>query len=359
MFFCVIRVVKRVWKIISRLLLAVVLTVYVVVALVNYSIVQSFAGAVAGNYFSREWGGELRIGSLHAMPFDHLILDHVLWVSPTGDTLFDGEQVRVSFNHFPFDGEGLDLERVYLKNAYYHFATQGKSNINLKFLIDYYKARRKPYLEPETPRAPFYVKARELVLDGVHYKMDLPDHRERVYPYGVQIPHMEFLDIHGKFRNVHVINDDVTCRIVRLATRERSGFRVVDIEGDVHVSPYEIIARNFRVQTAKSTIVCDAELHYDTWNGMSNYLHTVQHSAVLKEGTSVAMSDVAYWAPVLWGIEAQAEAIGSASGTIDNLSTDMLVRWGENSSALVAGTVRGLPVIDTTEFDVDIEHYRK
>ncbi len=358
MFFCVIRVVKRVWKIISRLLLAVVLTVYVVVALVNYSIVQSFAGAVAGNYFSREWGGELRIGSLHAMPFDHLILDHVLWVSPTGDTLFDGEQVRVSFNHFPFDGEGLDLERVYLKNAYYHFATQGKSNINLKFLIDYYKARRKPHPEPETPHAPFYVKARELVLDGVHYKMDLPDHRERVYPYGVQIPHMEFLEIRGKFRNVHVINDDVTCRIVRLATRERSGFRVVDIEGDVHVSPYEIIARNFRVQTAKSTIVCDAELHYDTWKGMSDYLHTVQHSAVLKEGTSVAMSDVAYWAPVLWGIEAQAEAIGSASGTIDNLSTDMLVRWGENSSALVAGTVRGLPVIDTTEFDVDIEHLR-
>jgi hypothetical protein len=132
----------------------------------------------------------------------------------------------------------------------------------------------------------------------------------------------------------------------------------VDIEGDVHVSPYEIIARNFRVQTAKSTIVCDAELHYDTWKGMSDYLHTVQHSAVLKEGTSVAMSDVAYWAPVLWGIEAQAEAIGSASGTIDNLSTDMLVRWGENSSALVAGTVRGLPVIDTTEFDVDIEHLR-
>ncbi|MBR1549586.1 MAG: translocation/assembly module TamB domain-containing protein [Bacteroidales bacterium] len=349
---------KKVWKIVSRLLLGLALTVYVVVALVNYSVVQSFAGAVAGNYFSKEWGCELSIGSLHAMPFDHLILDHVLWVAPDGDTLFDGEKISVTFNHFPFDGNGLDLERVQLKNAYYHFATTGGSNINLKFLIDYYKARRDPHPKEKPPKGPFTVKAKTLILDNVHYKMDLPDNRQTVYPYGVQIPHMEFFNINAKIRNVLVMNDDVTCNIVRFATRERSGFTLKDMRGDIHVSPYEIVAHNMRVVTGRSTIVTDAELHYDTWKGMKGYVSTVQHQATLKEGTHVAMSDVAYWAPVLWGIEAEAEAEGSAWGTIDSLTTDMMVRWGESSTALVAGRVRGLPTIDTTDFDVNIEHLR-
>ena len=346
------------WKILYRTLLALALTLYVVVALLNYSLVQSVAGTIAGNYFSREWGGTISIGSLHASPFDHLILDHVLWVSPTGDTLFDGESVRVTFNRFPFDGHGLDLDRVHLKNAYYHFATSGGNDINLKFLIDYYKARRNPNPKDKPPREPFTVKAKTLILDNVHYKMDLPDHRQKVYPYGVQIPHMEFFAINAKIRDVLVANDDVTCRIVRFATRERSGFTLKDMRGDIHVNRYEIVARNMRVVTAKSTIITDATLRYNTWKGMKGYVSTVQHDATLKEGTHVAMSDVAYWAPVLWGIEAEAEAVGSAHGTIDSLATDMLVRWGDASSALLVGIVRGLPRIDTTSFDVDIQHLR-
>ena len=305
---------KRVWKIISRVLLALGLTVYIVVALVNYSIVQSFAGAVAGNYFSKEWGGELRIGSLHAMPFDHLLLDHVLWVSPTNDTIFNGEAIHVRFSHFPFDGHGLDLDYVRLKNAYYHFETHGGKDINLKFLIDYYKKKSKQ--QSSKKHEPFVVKAKTLIMDNVHYKMDLPDHRKTVYPYGVQIPHMEFFEINAKIKDVLVKNDDVTCRIVRFTTRERSGFILRDLKGDVHVSPYGIIAHNMRVETGASTIVTDAELRYNTWKGINGYVSTVQHNAVLKEGTRVQMSDVAYWAPVLWGIDAVAEAEGTATGTI-------------------------------------------
>ena len=346
---------KKAWKIISRVLLGLWLTVYVVVALANYSIVQSYAGAVAGSYFSKEWGGKLSIGSLHAMPFDHLILDNVLWVSPTNDTLFNGESVRVSFDKFPFDGTGLTLNRVHLKNVYYHLGIS-EEGINLNFLIDYYKSKKKG--KKKTEHEPFYVKAKTLLLDNVHYRMDLKDYRKTVYPYGVQIPHMEFFHIDAKIKNITVVEDDVTCRIVRFATEEQSGFVLKDMSGDVHVNRYEIVAKDFNVETAASTIALDAELRYNTWKGMSDYVSTVHHNATLKEGTRVSMSDVAYWAPALWGIEAVAEAEGSASGTIDSLTTDMMVRWGGSSSALVAGFVNGLPDIANTVFDLNIEHLK-
>lgn len=342
---------KRIWKIISRVLITLVLMVYIIVALVNYSVVQSYLGALAGTYFSHEWGGKVRIGSLHAMPFDHLILDNILWISPSNDTLFDGESIRVSFNKFPFDGNGLDLNEVHLKNVYYHLEIKNHQT-NLQFVIDYFKKETPSKKEHQ----PFTVKAKMLFLDNVHYRMDLEDSQAKIHPHGVQIPHMEFFNINAKMKNVKVVEDDVTCKIVRFATTEKSGFEMKDMSGDVHVSRYEIVAKNMKIETGASTIVTDAELHYDTWKGIKGYVSTVQQQATLKEGTRVSMSDVAYWAPVLWGVDAVIEAEGTAIGTVDSLTTDMMFRWGHHSSMLVAGTVVGLPQVDTTIFDINLEH---
>ena len=335
------------------MLLTLGLTLYIIVALANYSIVQSYAGAVAGNYFSKEWGGKLSIGSLHAMPFDHLYIDKILWISPTNDTICNGESIKVSFNKFPFNGSGLDLNEVHLKNVYYHLRIEDHQ-INLQFLIDYYKSDKKQTKKKE--HEPFFVKAKALLLEDVHYRMDLNDSHAGIHEHGVQIPHMEFFHINAKMKNVKVVEDDVTCRIVRFATEEKSGFVLKDLSGDVHVNRYEIVAKNMSIRTGASSIELDAELRYNTWKGIKGYVSTVQHQATLREGTRVSMSDVAYWAPVLWGVDAVAEAEGTASGTIDSLTTDMMFRWGKSSSALVAGTVRGLPKIDTTTFDLNIEH---
>ena len=73
---------KTAWKKLWRVAVGLLLTVYVAVALLNYSVVQSYLGTAVGNHFSREWGGTLKIGALHAMPWDHLILNDVLLVSP-------------------------------------------------------------------------------------------------------------------------------------------------------------------------------------------------------------------------------------------------------------------------------------
>lgn len=342
---------KKVWKVISRVLTTLGLTVYIIVALLNYSVIQSYLGALAGDYFSKEWGGKVYIGSLHAMPFDHLIADNILWISPTNDTLLVADQLKVSFDRFPYSDRTLEFNRVYLKNAYYHFAIENHKT-NLQFVIDYFKSEKKT----EKKHGPFTVKVKTLELDNVHYRMDLPDNRKTVYAHGVQIPHMEFLNIHAKIKDIKVVNDDVTCKIVKFSTKEKSGFQLEDLCGQIHVNRNNIIAQNMRVETSHSHIYADAKLSYDGWKGIKGYVSTVRHEAKLMPGTRVAMSDVAYWAPMLWGIDAALEANGTATGTIDSLATDMSVRWGNNSSAQVSGTIVGLPEIGNTLFDLDIEH---
>lgn len=344
------KTLKSILKITGRVLAVLGLTVYVAVALVNYSVVQSFLGSVASDYFSKEWGGTVKIGSLHAMPFDHLTLDNLLLVSPDGDTILDSERLSVRFKKFPYSDMRLDLDRVYLRNTYYHFELYDAKSINLDFIIKHYA---KPKVDT-TPIVQFTVEVGSLVLNNVHYKMDLPDSGFVPPAHGVDIPHMEFLDIHARFKHVKVVNEDVSCRVVRMSTEERSGFKVKNISGDVHVGRHDITATNMEIETANSRILTDVKLSYPDW--MLDYVTEVNHEVTLKDGTTVAMSDVAYWAPMLWGIDAQIEAQGEADGPVNNLHTDGLYfNWGRESRLAVAGRIKGLPNIDTTTMVVDVE----
>ena len=356
---------KTVWNIIWRVLLAVVLLLYVAVALVNYSVVQSYLGTLAGHHFSKQWGGEVRIGSIEVTPWDHLSAHNILLVTPTGDTIFDAETLKLRFRHFPFrkgniDEGGLnvgtlDLHRLYLANAYYHFesiydSVADRHYTNLQFIIDSYASD-----EPKTPHTgqTFTVNVRTVVLNHVHYRMDLPDNRKTVYPYGVQIPHMEFYDIRARIKDVHVVNDDVTARLITLSTEERSGFKVDKISAAVHVSPQEIRVNDLLVETPKSHIALSTLISYDGWGEMDDYTNTVQHRALIQPGTTVAMSDVAYWAPVLWGINAQLNPCGSAHGTINDLHTDGLtLTFGRASRLDVEGNVRMVEHIDSMSVDL-------
>ena len=346
------KILKSILKIVGRVLAVAGLTVYVVVALANYSVVQSFIGSVVGDYFSKEWGGTVKIGSLHAMPFDHLTLDNLLLVSPDGDTILDSERLSVRFKKFPYSDMHLSMDRVYLRNTYYHFESYDNGGINLDFIINYYATAEADTVT--TTVEPFTVEVGSLVLNNVHYKMDLPDSGFVPPVHGVDIPHMEFLDIHARFKHVKVVNEDVTCRVVRMTTMERSGFKVNNISGDVHVGRYDITATNMEVETANSRILTDAKLSYPDW--MPDYVTMVNHEVTLKDGTTVAMSDVAYWAPVLWGVDAQIEAQGEADGPVNDLHTDGLrFSWGRDSKLDVAGRIKGLPLIDTATMTVDVE----
>lgn len=345
----------RIGRAIGKTIGSLFLAIYLLVALLNTTVVQSFLGAVAGRYFSEQWGGKVRIGALHANPFSHLILDKIELISPTGDTIYCGDRITCHFKRFPVRGNHLKLNRVMVRNGRYHFQSilypNGKLGTNLDFIIHYFASQAQP---TSSGSGHFVVEVGEVRMRNVDYIQDLPEGSDTiVHPYGVRIPHMRFYGTTGCIRRVRVDNDSITCRIVSLSTTEASGQHVVDLSADVEVSPHLIRATNLDLQTSHSRIFADAELTYHGWEEMADYCNTVHHDLTLKEGTEVNLCDAAYWAPELWGIDAKVSAQGHAYGAIADLHADNLsVTFGKNSYALVNGSVRGLPDIRHTSFDV-------
>ncbi len=346
---------NKVKRIIGRVVGFLFLGLYLLIALLNTTVVQSYLGAAASQYFSKEWGGKVRIGALHASPFSHLILDKIELISPTNDTIFFGDRITCRFKRFPVKGNHLKLDRVMMRNGRYHFEAlqypDSTHGINLDYIIHYFS-------KGATHSAPsgghFIVEVGEVRLRNVDYIQDLLEPEGMTsYPNGVSIPHMRFYGTTAHLRRVRVDNDSVTCRIVSFSTTEASGQHIVDLSADIEVSPHVIRATNLDLQTNDSRIFADAELTYHGWKEMSDYCNTVKHNLTLKEGTIVNLCDAAYWAPVLWGVDVDITARGHAFGTIAGLHADNLtVAFGENSYALMNGTVKGLPDIGNTTFDV-------
>ena len=334
----------------KRLLLGVATGLYLLVAVLNSTVVQSYLGAAVGSYFSKEWGGKVRIGALHASPFSHVILDKIELISPTGDTIYYGDRITCRFKRFPYRGSGLEFRSVELWNGRYHLQTyrseEGKGSINLNFIIDYFAQRASH--EPTPPGPPFTVEVSELRLHNIDYIQDLPEPEGYVArEHGVEIPHMRYWGTSGVMRNIKVVNDHVKVRVVSLSTTEESGLHIADLSMDAEVSPQGISATNLDLQTADSRVFMDARLEFDGWEEMSDYCNTVVHDVVLKEGTEVNLRDAAWWVPALWGVDATVTVRGHVHGTIADLTAEqLLAEFGENSRLFLDAHLGGLPEIE-------------
>lgn len=347
---------KKGLLIFKRVVLGLLLGFYVLVALLNSTVVQSYLGAAVGSYFSKEWGGKVRIGALHFNPFSHIVLDKIELISPTNDTIYYGDRIACRFKHFPFHSDGLQFDRVMLRNGRYHFESlrrpDGRMGTNLDFIIDYFATEG----SSEPPTGHFIVEVGELRLRNIDYIQDLPEPANMPhYDHGVDIPHMRYLGTSGHIRRVRVDADSVTCRIVSLSTTEASGLRVEDLSMDVEVSPRTIHVTNMDLQTADSRVFMDVEMLYHGWDEMDDYLNTVMHDVVLKPGTEVNLRDAAYWAPVLWGVDEKVAVQGHFYGPISNLhAQNVVASFGESSNLFLDATISGLPLIENTTINATL-----
>ena len=344
---------KKGLKIAGKILCGTLLGIYILIALCNFSVVQSYLGALVGRYVSNKSGGTVEIGSLHVNPLGHVVLRNVLLVNPEGDSITNAGYIGCWFTEFPFKDNCLKFSRVQVKDTYYHLGFSDIcGQINLYYIIDAFRSESKESTKPKTP---FVVDVKELILSDVHYKQDLKGHSYDRYAHGVNIQHMDFEHIKGKIKNIKVVEGDVDCRFVRFQTQERSGWNLKDLSGDVQVNKQNIRFENMELTTDSTHMLCDVVLKYNGWEEMQDYCNNVKHSLIMKPGTVLSMCDAGYWAPTLWGMDERIEMEGVFYGTIADLHADEVeIAFGKETKLLLNSHIVGLPNIDRTTIKAKI-----
>ena len=287
-------------------------------------------------------------------PFNHVVLRDIELISPTNDTIALSHTIAVRFKRFPYDSHGLSFSQVRINDTYYHFKTDS-TGINLKYIIDSFRSEA----HKKKKNVEFKVLVDDLILKDVHYKQDLKERRShhRNDSVGVDVKHMEFFDIDGRFRNLRVDADRVTCRIDRLTTTERSGLQVQEMHMNVYVTRSGISATNMVLQTADSRLMGDVLLDYWDWRSMKYFLDSVYFTVQFFDGSYGNMKDAAYWAHTLWGMDQKVDISGYFSGPLQDFHADSLkLAFGTESTVDLDACIYGLPNIDTTVISATIHH---
>lgn len=323
---------------------------YLLIAILNSTIVQSFLAAKASDYFSKEWKAKVSIGGLEIRPLLTVALKDVYLEDPNKDTVATVGYLEASFKKFEFV-KGLEFSKVRLDDVVFNLDI-GDGKLNLNFIIDYFKSN-KP--KEKKDRDPYVIKVDRCKLNNVNFALNLNDSPTPIPEFGVAINHMQYKQINGVLDDVVVINDSINVNIKRFSAKERSGFVLENLKGKFTVSPKGIICRSMQVKTAESDLKMYASIKTDTWKTYSYFIDSADCFLFLQKGSKAGLKDATYWAPVLKGFDQKCEVAAIIKGTVANAKCSFIeMRTGE-TYLRGKGSIKGLPNMEETVFDVQLD----
>ncbi len=344
------KILGKCFMISGKTLGGVFLLVYILIALLNSTLVQSFTAAKTAEYFSKEWKTKVSIGALEIRPLFTVSLKDVYLETPEGDTIGDIAYLRASLRSFS-PPSTVRVSSVTLRDAKYVVATENHK-INLAFIIDYFKSDKPKKDKPK--KAPFVLKVDKLRMHNVNFHLDLNDNPAPIPEFGVAINHMNFRQINALIEDIEVIGDSIVANFRHFSTTERSGQEIKDLSGGFIVSPRGIRCHNMNLKTADSHLKMQAEIHTTSWKTYSHFLDSAYCKLALGKSSYASMKDATYWAPMLKGFDQTFDIYTKIEGTVADAKCEFMNVVTSQTSFLLSGSVKGLPNIDNTVFDVTL-----
>lgn len=344
------RYFKKTSKVIGYCLLTAFMVVYLFMALLNTSIVQSILAAKVSDFFSKEWKTELRIGALSINVFDGIKIKDVYLESQKGDTILYVDDISVKIYSLP-SSSGIKISSVSLETATFNIEV-GEKGLNFQFILDYFASDK-----PKTPSdKPFILNVYRVKLKDANFSLKLIDDTDVYPPNLVAINNMRFRNINADLQNLLLIDDSINVKVNRFSAKEASGFEIKSISGEFVASSKGMVAKNARIRTPNSDLYADGQMKTSSWDTYGEVIDSVYFEGELKKGSYIGMKDATYWAETLKGFEQKADVVAKFNGTISDMYCDNLeITTGKETYLKLKGRVKGLPDIDNTIFDIFAE----
>ncbi len=329
------------------------LLIYILTALLNSTLVQSFTAAKVAEHFSKEWKTNLSIGALEIRPLLTVSLKDVYLEDRDGNIIVDADYISVSLRSFSAPKKVV-LSNVSLKDVTYVFAKRN-NKINLAFIIDYFKSDKPKKDKPKGE--PFVLKVERLRMDNVNFRLDMYDNPKPIPEFGVATNHLAFSNTDALISDVELISDSVTATFVRFSTVERCGQIVKDFSGRFKVSPSGISCHNMHVKTEDTDLKMQVGIRTESWKTYSHFIDSAYCVLVAANGSRLSMKDVTYWVPSLQGFDMSFDVHTRITGTVSDAVCDFLKVSTGKTNIVLKGRVKGLPDVDNTVFDVVLERF--
>ncbi|SEP36977.1 translocation/assembly module TamB domain-containing protein [Niastella yeongjuensis] len=164
--------------------------------------------------------------------------------------------------------------------------------------------------------------------------------------------HIQFSDINATFDKV-ALKQDTLSAVLRLATKERSGFVVKKLAARVKWHPEAMEFARLDIQTNRSHLQNFFAMRYTTFDDMSDFVDKVRMEGDLTNAV-INSDDIAYFAPELQNWKKEIRLTGKVKGTIENLTARKLIIEAGKDTYL-NGNIRLNSMTNFDKFYIDFE----
>ncbi|WP_432713583.1 translocation/assembly module TamB domain-containing protein, partial [Pedobacter sp.] len=176
---------------------------------------------------------------------------------------------------------------------------------------------------------------------------------------GMDFNHLKFNTLGLTATGIAYSDTAIKVKVNSGKLKEKSGFTLTDLKGDVVYSDKLVKVNNLRIKTPNTSIENNTQLNYTSMDDLTKHPEKVKIFMEVKN-TTIGLRDAAYFSdavPANYRNE-KIKVNAVAQGYMNNLVIPKLQVTGlKNTHIDVSGTAKGLPDVDKTFLDLNIKRF--
>ena len=207
------------------------------------------------NTLSKGIDGQINIGRIYFVFFSKAIVKDFSIVSQ-GDTLLGCKKVSVSIPSKELLKFNLNFNKIAVTGGEFHLITESadkRTNLDRIFKRDKSRTREKGKGMPQ-------IRARSITVEDFRFRLTNPYKYKDKGDSIINFAALDIADINVRANNISILNDTLRATIARIEGRDKSGFQIRELNGELTVCPTEARIENLTLRDGYSTIKAVSDL---------------------------------------------------------------------------------------------------
>ena len=344
--------IKILGKVFSAAVLLLIIVPVALSLLLDIPAVQNYAVHRAARFVSRKLETTVSIDRVDIGIFSKVRVKGFYVEDYQRDTLLYVGKLDAFITSFGIFGGGLELSRGEIADARLYLRQTPGGEMNIKQIVDRIS-------DPDKPKkGNFRLSLKKASIENMDLCLERLDHRDP--EHGIDFSHMHLYGITARVDDFTIDGQAIYTSIAAFSARERSGFVLNHLAGRFYMTQGCLGFENASIITPRSNVNFPfVSLAGDSWAQYKDFIGEVRIDASMRN-TTVSTDDIAFFAPKLrdWHVDFTDVNVEVAGVVSDFTGRIRSMQIGEGTTLVADASVKGLPDIRKTRFDLSVPRLR-
>ena len=284
----------------------------------------------AGGFLSEKTGADIRVGRLAVTPDLRIYLRDVSVKDLNDNTLAKIGGLRAKFHITDLLEGKIHLAFVELSDTEANLIQyEGSKDFNFKFLVDFFSSDKEKEKDPNKPPLTLFID--RISLKNIDFQLWNQNRADstKTAQNRMDYAHLDLDNINLEAKHFALVGDSVYAVVEMLRAKEQCGLDLKHFQSDVVVCQKGIFLKDMQMETNNSLFHMDLDMKFNSYKAFKRFVDSVEFDAKIHP-TDVMLSDIGYFAPVMYQMPNRLRFEGVMSGPIEHFSVkDMEVNFGK------------------------------